>query len=100
MWNEFLLWEKILIIYLGVISLISVIITIYDKKAAVKRPQERISEAKLILFALLGGSLAMYLTMQSVRHKTKHLKFMIGLPFIMVAQIVLGYFIYYYLYII
>ena len=89
-----------LIIYFGVISLISVIVTVYDKRAAVKRPRERVPEAKLILFALFGGSFAMYLTMQSIRHKTKHPKFMVGLPFIMILQVVLSYAVYYYLYII
>lgn len=98
MWNELLLWEKMLIIYLGIISLISVIIAVYDKKAAVKRPDRRVPEAKLLLFAFLGGSFAMYLTMQGIRHKTKHLKFMLGIPLIMVLQIVAAYLIYYYLY--
>ena len=95
MWNELLTWEKAVLIYLAVISLISVIITVYDKKAAIKRPNERVPEAKLFLFSILGGSLAMYLTMQSIRHKTKHLKFMAGLPFIMVLQVVAVYLVYY-----
>ncbi|MBQ1244851.1 MAG: DUF1294 domain-containing protein [Clostridia bacterium] len=95
MWNELLTWEKIILIYLAAVSLISVIITVYDKKAAVNRPNERIPEAKLFLLALLGGSFAMYLTMQSIRHKTKHLRFMVGIPFIMIVQIVLAYLLYY-----
>jgi uncharacterized membrane protein YsdA (DUF1294 family) len=95
MWNELLTWEKIILIYLAAVSLISVIITVYDKKAAIKRPNERVPEAKLFLFSILGGSFAMYLTMQSIRHKTKHLRFMVGIPFIMIVQIVLAYLLYY-----
>ena len=46
-------------------------------------------EATLVLISALGGSLAMYATMLFVRHKTKHKRFMIGLPLIMIAQVAL-----------
>lgn len=84
-------WQKAIIIYFLVISLFSVIFTIYDKRASVKRPDRRVPEAKLILLSLLGGSLAMYITMQSIRHKTKHIKFMLGIPLIMILQIAAVY---------
>ena len=69
-------------------SLISIYITIYDKAMA-KKGRRRIPEATLLLFSALGGSLAMYITMQLIRHKTKHIKFMLGIPIIMVFQVIL-----------
>ena len=88
---DFLLQNKILILfflaYLLIISVVSFAVTVYDKWAAVKRPQERTRESTLLLLSALGGSMAMLLTMLGIRHKTKHLKFMIGIPIIIVLQI-------------
>lgn len=74
-------------IYLAVISIIAVVVTCYDKIAATKRPKHRTPEATLLFISVLGGSVAMYVTMQVIRHKTKHAKFMIGIPVIMLLQI-------------
>lgn len=67
------------LIYLSLISLVAIIITVADKYAA-KKGMWRIPEATLMLIGLLGGATAMFITMRTVRHKTKHKKFMIGLP--------------------
>ena len=67
------------LIYLALISLVAIIITVADKYAA-KKGMWRIPEATLMLIGLLGGATAMFITMRTVRHKTKHKKFMIGLP--------------------
>lgn len=75
------------IAYVLVVSLISVIITVFDKKIA-GTGKRRIPEATLLLWSALGGSVAMYLTMHAIRHKTQHKKFMIGIPLIMVLQAV------------
>ncbi|MBE6828436.1 MAG: DUF1294 domain-containing protein [Ruminococcaceae bacterium] len=81
------------IFYFLAVSVASVIFTVYDKRCAVKG-KRRISEKTLFLFALLGGALAMYITMKCIRHKTLHKRFMIGLPaiFIMHTAIIFGYF--------
>ena len=77
-------------IWLAVISLISIVICIYDKIISKRdRVELRIPEKTLLLLSALGGSLAMYITMQIVHHKTKHAKFMIGIPVIMVLQVAL-----------
>ena len=47
--------------------------------------------------AALGGSLGSLLGMYTVRHKTKHTKFTIGIPVLLALQIVLGLLIYRYL---
>ncbi|MBQ8795250.1 MAG: DUF1294 domain-containing protein [Clostridia bacterium] len=77
--------EKIFIVYFFIISLITVILTIYDKNAARKR-KFRISEATLILCGVFGGAIAELVTMLLIRHKTRHIKFMLGLPLIILAQ--------------
>ena len=74
-------------LYLAVISTIAIAVTCYDKIAATKRPRHRTPEATLLFISVLGGSVAMYITLQVIRHKTKHAKFMIGIPVIMLLQI-------------
>ncbi|MBQ8642992.1 MAG: DUF1294 domain-containing protein [Clostridia bacterium] len=76
------------LVYLAVVSLAAVIVTVSDKHKA-KAGAWRVPEAALLLLSALGGSAAMYLTMHLIRHKTKHIKFMLGIPLIMVFQIVI-----------
>lgn len=78
-----------LLIYLGIISLISVIVTAVDKINA-KKHKRRVPESDLLLLGALGGSVLMYITMLIIRHKTKHVKFMAGLPAIILLHAVLA----------
>ena len=73
-------------IYFAVISIVTAIVTAIDKHKA-KKGAFRISEATLFVLAILGGSLSEYLTMKAIRHKTLHKRFMIGLPLIMILQL-------------
>ena len=73
------------IIYLIAVSLLAVIVTIHDKLSAVRKKQ-RVPEATLLIIALIGGSAAMLITMLIIRHKTRHPKFMIGIPVIIMIQ--------------
>ena len=80
---------------MGIISALAVILTIYDKAAA-KSGLWRIPEKVLMLIGFLGGATAMYAVMQLIRHKTKHKKFMIGLPvFIILHIIIILFYIYF-----
>ena len=82
-------WQYILVYYIS-ISIPSVIITVYDKIAAIKKVV-RIPERTLMTFSALGGAAAMYVTMKPIRHKTLHKKFMIGLPvFIILHTLIIG----------
>lgn len=82
--------EKIILIYIAAISLISVIVCVYDKIISKKNKVElRIPEKTLLLLSAIGGSVAMYITMQITHHKTKHAKFMIGIPVIILLQVAL-----------
>ena len=80
---------KYFYIYLIIINLIAVIITCYDKHCAIKN-KWRVKEKTLLIISALGGSVGMYLTMQTIRHKTKHLKFMLGIPAIFIAEVVIA----------
>ncbi|MEG1992673.1 MAG: DUF1294 domain-containing protein [Acetivibrio sp.] len=80
-------YEKILI-YLFLINLAGFISMGMDKQKA-KKHVYRISEKTLFLYAVLGGSLGSILGMQVFRHKTKHKTFLIGMPLILVVQVLL-----------
>ena len=82
-----MIFEKILPIYLIVISIIAIIVCIYDKFASKHMTKHRTREATLLLLSALGGSVAMLVTMFIIRHKTKHVKFMLGIPLIIIVQI-------------
>ena len=82
----------ILLAYLALISIIAIFLTLRDKSTAAKG-KWRIKESTLLLVAALGGSIAMLLTMKGIRHKTKHAKFMIGIPVIIVLQLAIAFFI-------
>lgn len=84
-----LVFFHILPAWLILISLISVIVTAADKVRA-KKGADRVPEATLILLSVLGGSFAMLITMIIIRHKTKHPKFMIGMPVIILLQAIAG----------
>ena len=81
------MWFKLALAYLALISLVSIIVCIYDKIAAKHNPKHRTRERTLLLLSAVGGSVAMLLTMLLIRHKTKHAKFMVGIPAIIVLQI-------------
>lgn len=86
---------KALVIYFLVISFFTAILTIADKRNAVKG-KRRIPEDFLMTIGLIGGALSEYLTMKIIRHKTRHKKFMIGLPIEIIFQLIVVIVIYYY----
>ena len=82
------IYYKAALIYFAVISIISAVVCVADKRRAVKG-KWRVKESTLFLLCALGGSAAMYITMRLIRHKTLHKRFMIGIPLIITAQIIL-----------
>lgn len=80
--------ELYIAIFASLISVVSVMLTVYDKVASMAK-KWRIPEKMLMLFGFFGGATAMYVTMQLIRHKTKHKKFMIGLPCFIIIHIAL-----------
>lgn len=82
--------------YLLFINLLAFSLMGADKHKA-RRGLWRIPERWLFLSAILGGSVGAILGMQCFRHKTKHRKFVVGMPLILVLQILLtvGFLIWY-----
>jgi uncharacterized membrane protein YsdA (DUF1294 family) len=78
--------NRFLLIYLIAVSLLAVLLTVYDKNAARKHAW-RVRERTLLTVSALGGSAAMFLALLAVRHKTRRAKFMVGIPLIILAQI-------------
>ena len=80
--------------YLLVINLTGLGMMAADKQKA-KKHRWRIPEKSLFLTALLGGSIGTWLGMYLFHHKTKHWYFVIGMPGILLAQVLLGVWIYF-----
>ena len=80
---------KYFIIYLIVINLIAFLAMYIDKRRA-KYGKWRIPEQTLFILALIGGSIWAIAGMYTFRHKTKKLKFTIGLPTILILEIILA----------
>lgn len=76
----------LLIYYLIIINTTTFIIYGIDKLKA-KKGKWRISEASLLLFALIGGSIGAWIGIKIWHHKTKHAKFIYGIPLILALQI-------------
>ncbi len=78
--------KTILIIYFILINLIGFIMMGLDKRRAIKK-RWRIPERKLFGIALIFGSIGVLIGMYVFRHKTRHLSFAIGIPAILVIQL-------------
>ena len=78
--------HKISAVYLLVVIAVTFAVYGWDKLCA-KRGMWRVPEKSLLLLALLGGSVGAMAAMTFFRHKTRHLKFIYGVPMIFVLQI-------------
>ncbi|MDD6918425.1 MAG: DUF1294 domain-containing protein [Peptoniphilaceae bacterium] len=79
--------KREVLIYLISINILGIILTIYDKIASKKFRKNRVRENVLLQIGALGGAVSMYITMKLIRHKTRHKKFMAGLPIILILQV-------------
>ena len=75
--------------FLITVSVISALLTVYDKIASKKLKKHRVPEKALLTVAFFGGALSEYVTMKIIRHKTRHKKFMTGLPLIIVLHVII-----------
>lgn len=75
-------------IYLIIVNAVALLLMLSDKSFA-RRKMWRIPEAALIGIAVIGGSVGALVGMYLFRHKTKHMKFVIGIPLILFAQVLL-----------
>ena len=79
-----------LVIYFFIINLFAIFLMKYDKVKAINN-QYRVSEKTLFLIALILGGIGIYIGMYLFRHKTKHVKFTVGIPLIIILNILTIY---------
>ena len=89
---EFFGRNKILMIYLGIINVITFLAFAIDKLHAIKG-KRRIRIITLLGLAFVGGSAGALLGMYTLRHKTKVDYFTVGVPLIMIMQAVVMFFV-------
>ena len=81
---------KIFIYYLIIINLVGFSIMYIDKHKAINK-KYRIPEKNLFLICLMGGSLGLLIGMYKFHHKTKHNKFVYGIPLILILNIIISF---------
>lgn len=80
--------EHLVLLYLIIVNAAAFLLMLADKLKA-KRGAWRIPEATLMGIAAIGGSVGALVGMYLFRHKTKHIKFTLGIPVILIGQIAL-----------
>ena len=88
-------FETILLYFFLAASVIAFVVFGLDKAFA-KAHVRRVPEKVLFFLSLIGGSCGSLLAMMLFRHKTLHKRFVIGIPLILLAQILLLVFAYYF----
>ena len=74
--------------YLILMNLIGFALMGIDKHKAIKGAF-RIPEATLFVVAIIGGSIGSIFGMYTFRHKTRHKKFVYGMPAVLIIQVLL-----------
>lgn len=77
-----------LVAYVVIVNIVALAMMGIDKSRAVNG-EWRISERALFTVAIIGGSIGTIVGTYLFRHKTRHTNFVIGIPAILVVQIVL-----------
>ncbi len=83
-------------IYMMGINLTALCMFCLDKQKA-KKGRWRIPEKTLLGTALIGGSLGAFLGMKICHHKTKKKKFSVGIPIILIMQVIVVCLVHYYI---
>ena len=86
-----------LLLYLALINLVAFFLYGIDKWKS-RHAKWRITEARLLTVALLGGSVGAFLGMKIWHHKTLHPRFRYGLPLILFLHIAIAAALVYYFY--
>lgn len=87
--------QGLLAVYFLCINLFAFLQMGWDKRQSRRPDARRVPERRLFVTALIGGSLGAVWGMFRFRHKTKHPTFLLGLPLILIAHVVLAGFLWY-----
>ena len=77
--------KTVFIAYLAVVNIVALFLYAIDKSKAKSRSRG-IPERVLLGVAFFGGALGAMLGMQVFRHKTKKMKFILGVPFCLLVN--------------
>lgn len=81
-------FTQIAVIYLIVINILGFWVMGLDKHKA-KMAERRIPENTLFMFTILGGGVGTIAGMYVFHHKTKKMKFKVGMPLILILEILI-----------
>ncbi|MCZ8523434.1 MULTISPECIES: DUF1294 domain-containing protein [Paenibacillus] len=84
----------VLLAYLAVMNAAGFAVMGSDKSRARKGGRRRVPEKRLFLLAGAGGSLGVWIAMRFFRHKTQHQSFVIGVPAILIVQVLAGLYVF------
>lgn len=79
---------KNIIIYLIIMNVIAFLAMLIDKKKA-EHNKWRIKESTLLILALIGGSIGEIIGMFVWHHKTQKIRFLFGVPVIILLQLLI-----------
>ena len=83
---------RFLILYFFLINIVTFVTFGIDKNLS-KHNQSRVSESTLVLMSALGGAAGGLAAMYLFRHKTRHAKFFLGLPAMLLIHIIIAFLI-------
>ena len=83
---------KVLLIYFGIINFVAFVMFAIDKVNAAEH-RSRIRIVTLLGVAFIGGSVGGLMAMYLLHHKTKKDYFTVGIPLIMIMQVVVAFYI-------
>ena len=90
--GDFFVQHKGMLIYLAIMNIIAFIAYAVDKIAAIE-DTSRIRNVSLLALAFLGGSIGALLAMYTFRHKTSKDYYTVGVPLILIMQVVVIFYL-------
>ena len=89
---DYLMQHRILLIYLAVVNILTIIVFGVDKMNA-KSNRQRVRIVTLLGLAFIGGSVGALIGMYCFHHKTKKAYFTVGVPLILLMQVVVLFYV-------
>ena len=89
---DYLMQHRILLIYLAVVNMLTIIVFGVDKMNA-KSNRQRVRIVTLLGLAFIGGSVGALIGMYGFHHKTKKAYFTVGVPLILLMQVVVLFYV-------
>ena len=89
---DYLMQHRILLFYLAVVNILTIIVFGVDKMNA-KSNRQRVRIVTLLGLAFIGGSVGALIGMYGFHHKTKKAYFTVGVPLILLMQVVVLFYV-------